>query len=229
MQQIDYKPLMAAYIRGHSVETGVPFLNQSLCQTPLEQLTGEQLAEIERAGRAAELKLYRFKDSTLLPRVHKVLGFLRGIAFDSLLDVGSGRGAFLFPMLAAFPWVEVTSVDLLDHRVEVIRQMSLGGLDRLHAVKTDICSQPFAEKTFDVVTLLEVLEHIPRVEDAVCAAVKMARKFVVVSVPSKPDNNPEHIHLLTKQRLTELFGQAGCRRLNFNGVNGHLLMVASIE
>ena len=160
VQQIDYKPLMAAYIRGHSVETGVPFLNQSLCQTPLEQLTGEQLAEIERAGRAAELKLYRFKDSTLLPRVHKVLGFLRGIAFDSLLDVGSGRGAFLFPMLAAFPWVEVTSVDLLDHRVEVIRQMSLGGLDRLHAVKTDICSQPFAEKTFDVVTLLEVLEHI---------------------------------------------------------------------
>ena len=62
MLQLDYKPLMAAYIRGHSMETGVPILNSSLIQTPLDQLTGEQLAEIERAGRAAELKLYRFKD-----------------------------------------------------------------------------------------------------------------------------------------------------------------------
>lgn len=37
MLQLDYKPLMAAYIRGHLVETGVPFLNKSLIQTPLEQ------------------------------------------------------------------------------------------------------------------------------------------------------------------------------------------------
>jgi 2-polyprenyl-3-methyl-5-hydroxy-6-metoxy-1,4-benzoquinol methylase len=50
----------------------------------------------------------------------------------------------------------------------------------------------------DIVTLLEVLEHIPDVEKAV-AAVRMARKYVVVSVPSKEDNNPEHIHLLTKK------------------------------
>ena len=229
MQQLDYKPLMAAYIRGHSMETGVPLLAGELLQTPLDRLTDKQLAEIERAGREAELKLYRFKDSMLLPRVHKVLGFLRGIAFDSLLDVGSGRGAFLFPMLSAFPWIEVASVDILDHRVQFIRQMALGGMDRLRVEKADICSQPFGEKSFDVVTLLEVLEHIPQVEEAVCAAVRMARKFVVVSVPSKPDNNPQHIHLLTKQRLTELFGQAGCRRLNFDGVNGHLLMIASIE
>ena len=228
MQQLDYQLLIAAYVRGHSLQTGVPCLSSPLLQTPLDQLDGEQLAEIERAGRADKLKLYRFKDSMMLPRVHKVLGFLRGIAFDSLLDVGSGRGAFLFPLLAVFPWIEVTSIDILDYRVEFIRQMTLGGLDRLQAVKADICGQPFPEKAFDVVTLLEILGHIPQVEDAVCAAVRMARKFVVVSVPSKPDNNPEHIHLLTKQRLTELFGKAGCSRLNFDGVNGHLLMVASI-
>ena len=79
-----------------------------------------------------------------------------------------------------------------------------------------------------MVTLLEVLEHIPEVGKAVTAAVKMARRYVVVSVPSKEDDNPEHIHLLTKEILTELFTAAGCSRLHFGGVNGHLIMIASV-
>lgn len=90
------------------------------------------------------------------------------------------------------------------------------------------CSRPFAEDSFDVVTALEVLEHIPDVERAVDAAVRMARRYVVATVPSRPDNNPEHIHLLTKQKLTELFENAGCRRLHFDGVPGHLFLAASL-
>ena len=77
--------------------------------------------------------------------------------------------------------------------------------------------------------MLEVLEHIPEVEKAISAAVKMAKHYVVVTVPSKPDNNPEHIHLLTKDRLTQMFGSAGCTRLHFDGVEGHLFMVGAIE
>ena len=66
-------------------------------------------------------------------------------------------------------------------------------------------------------------------EKAVAAAVKMAREYVVVSVPSKPDNNPEHIHLLTKDILTKLFADAGCTKLHFGGVNGYLIMMANVE
>ena len=63
-------------------------------------------------------------------------------------------------------------------------------------------------------------------EKAIAAAVKMARRYVVVTVPSKPDDNPEHIHLLTKDRLTQLFTEAGCTKLHFDGVEGHLFLVA---
>lgn len=60
------------------------------------------------------------------------------------------------------------------------------------------------------------------------AAVRMAKQYVVVSVPSKPGNNPEHIHLLTKPVLTQLFTAAGCTRLHFDGGNGRLILVAAV-
>ena len=164
-----------------------------------------------------------------LPRVRAVLGFLRGVQPESLLDVGSGRGAFLFPFLEAFPATPVTALDLLPHRVELLRRLAGGGIDSLTAQEADLCRWDGGGRRYDVVTLLEVLEHIPDVEAAVRAAVALARRYVVVSVPSKPDNNPEHIHLLTRDRLTQLFARAGCERLHFGGVNGHLLLTVTVE
>ena len=50
--------------------------------------------------------------------LHRVLGLLRGLlgaslelAAPRLLDVGSGRGAFLWPLLDAFPRLRVTAID----------------------------------------------------------------------------------------------------------------------
>lgn len=179
-------------------------------------------------GKEQELKMYHFKKKEYLPRVRRVLGFLKGTSFENLLDVGSGRGVFLFPFMEEFSWIPVTSIDILPERVEFLENIHRGGIEHLCPVEANLCEQPFPENSFDVITLLEVLEHIPDVEKAVNAAVNMARKYIVVSVPSKPDNNPEHIHLLTKEVLTELFTKAGCRKLKFDGVNGHLIMVASL-
>jgi hypothetical protein len=50
------------------------------------------------AGVAAELRLHRFKRTAGLPRVRAVLGALRGLGLAAICDVGSGRGAFLWPM-----------------------------------------------------------------------------------------------------------------------------------
>lgn len=217
--------LAAAYVRG----TGTPPLPPALAGTPLEALTDGELAQIIDLGSRAGLKLYHFKQRDDLPRVSAVLGFLRGVRPQSLLDVGSGRGAFLFPFLRDFPDTPVTAVDLLPHRVELLQAVTAGGVERLTALRQDICTWDAANGAFDVVTLLEVLEHIPAVDRAVEAAVRLARRYVVVTVPSKPDNNPEHIHLLTKEKLTALFGAAGCERLKFGGVNGHLLLIASLD
>lgn len=224
-----YADQFIAYVRGHAAKHGVPSIEKELLNKSLCELTEEEKEYIFESGRTAGLKLYRFKNThDELPRVKRVLGFLKGIYFETLLDVGSGRGVFLFPFLEAFPSARVTSIDVLDYRAEFLSELSLGGIDRLTALCGDICSCSLPDKSADVVTLLEVLEHIPDVENAVRAAVRIARNFVIVSVPSREDSNPEHIHLLTKERLTDMFTRAGCASLSFDSVSGHLIMIARV-
>lgn len=88
--------LAAAYVRG-KLEVRTP------------QLPAEELIEL---GLSSGLRLHKFKRNAELPRVRKVLGILRGLAPASLLDVGSGRGTFLWPLLDTFPHIEVTSIDI---------------------------------------------------------------------------------------------------------------------
>ena len=228
-ERYNLKPA-AAWLRGRSIKTGTPEIDPELLEMPLEVLTDEELSAIVKIGETTGQRLYPFKTGKAeLPRVRQVLGFLHGIEFDTLLDVGSGRGVFLLPFMEEFPQVQITSLDLLDKRVTFLNELATGGYSQLTAYNKNICDQPFPAGSFDVVTLLEVLEHIPEVGKAVEAAVKMARKYVVVSVPSKEDDNPEHIHLLTKDILTKLFSEASCTKLHFSGVNGHLIMMATID
>lgn len=184
-------------------------------------------AEVENPP---EMKSHYFKAKEVLPRVQVVLGFLQGIVSagqcESLLDVGSGRGVFIFPLLRKFPGLLVTSVDILPHRVELLDCTRMGGVDNLHPMLADICDCSLPEKAFDVVTMLEVLEHIPDTEKAVRNAVRLARNYIIVSVPSKPDDNPEHIHLFSNDDLKNHFLNAGCSKVKFISVTNHRVMIA---
>jgi hypothetical protein len=80
---------------------------------------------------------------------------------------------------------------------------------------------------YDIVTCLEVLEHIPDWKKAVKYACDSARKFVILSFPSKEDDNPEHIHLLDKKEVSkEVKIQDGIEFVKFDYVNGHIFIVA---
>ena len=160
-----------AWILGHARRTGVPDLPIDLKNKIAEDCSDEELARIVLAGQEAGLKLYPFKSGTQeLARSRRVMGFLHSIMFDTMLDVGSGRGVFLIPFMKEFPWVKIASLELLEKRVTFLNELADGGFPQLHAEQKDICDQPFPEDSFDVVTLLEVLEHIPEVEKAVEAA-----------------------------------------------------------
>ena len=223
-----YGRLAAAAVRGHAERSGI-HLDRDLVQTPLEELSEMQQETLYTIGRDMGLSMYHFKRSPdYLPRVRFVMSFLRAVQPQSICDVGSGRGVFLFPFLEEFPGVPVTSVDLLERRVMLLQEMQQGGILQLNAMQADFCDCPLENGSADIVTALEVLEHIPDVQAAVRTAVRIAKRYVVVTVPSKPDNNPEHIHLLTKELLTEYFTKAGCRQLKFGGVLNHLTLIAAV-
>lgn len=155
----------------------------------MEQQYLKRLAEAYKRGyekrykdqnNAPELQMHYFKVKEDLPRVQVVLGFLQGIVpagqCQSLLDVGSGRGAFLFPLLREFPELEVMSLDILPHRVELLQCLHDGGISNLHPLQKDICTWDAPDKSFDVVTMLEVMEHIPDTEAVVRNAVRVCRE-----------------------------------------------------
>ncbi len=179
------------------------------------------IAEAERAG----LRLHRFKRAAELPRVRAVLGTLRGLAPASLLDVGSGRGVFLWPVLDALDGVRVTAIDVQPERAAQIAAVARGGVDRLAAACMDGGRLGFGDGAFDVATVLEVLEHVADPAPVAAELMRVARR-AVATVPSHEDDNPEHVRVFTADSLRALFETAGARRVTVDGVRGHLTAVA---
>ena len=217
---------MYSYIRGVIINKNIKINNETLINKELSLLNEFEKEELLQIAKQNELKLYYFKDKEVLPRVSIVLGFLKNIYPNSILDVGSGRGVFLFPLLNEFSHANITSIEILSNRLELLNNIKTGGINNLNVLNQDLTNLTLLDNSFDVVTILEVLEHIPNVEKAIKEAIRVSKQFIVITVPSKEDNNPEHIHLLTKDKLTQLFNNNGVTNLKFGGVNGHLFLVA---
>lgn len=224
-----YLKLAAAFVRGRYALGDRFSLPDKLRHKPLDGFSSEELVRIYEYGLEAGLKLHKFKRTTELARVRRVLGVLRSLGPKNLLDVGSGRGVFPWPLLDEFPELPATAIDRDPGRARDLEAVRLGGIERLASHEMDVTELAFDADAFDVTTLLEVLEHIPAVGQAVAEAVRVTRRFVVVSAPSKPDENPQHIHLLGPERLRELFTAAGVTRVNCDYVLGHVIAVANVQ
>ncbi len=215
-----------ACVRGYAIQSGNPSLPDDDTHTPLANLTPVQTERILAAGDGAELPLHYFKRSRTLPRVEWALGVLRGLQPASLLDIGSGRGTFLWPLLDALPHLPVTAIDADPRRVALLAAVQQGGIKRLTAQQADTTALPFPDSHFDVITLLEVLEHIPDAQTALAEAVRVCERALLITVPSRPDDNPEHIHLFDEDRLGQMLADCGVNRVKCGGVPGHLTVLA---
>ena len=217
----------AAYVRGClSVNDNDEV--DDLWSTSIDELSPAQLETIYQKGIAAGLRLHRFKRTMALARVRRVIGLLHSLQPATLLDIGSGRGTFLWPLLDTFPHLPVTAIDASSQRATELHAVHSGGITQLSALHMDVTTLDFADNAFDTVTALEVLEHIGDIQTAVAEIVRVAKRFVVVSVPSKEDDNPEHIHLFDNTQLQALFNQAGAQRVQCDYVLNHLIAVIKV-
>ena len=118
----------------------------------------------------------------------------------SVLDAGSGEGEMLRRGVLPAA-VRPVCLDL--------RPASLAEIAVPLRVCASVLALPFAARTFDTVTCLEVLEHLDDPAAAVRELARVARRAVVVSVPFEPyfrignvlrgkylarlGNHPEHV------------------------------------
>jgi ubiquinone/menaquinone biosynthesis C-methylase UbiE len=119
---------------------------------------------------------------------------------QSLLDAGCGEGEMLRRGVLRAA-VRPVCLDLrLDSLAEVANPQRVCG---------SVLALPFASRSFDAVTCLEVLEHLDDPASAVRELARVARRAVVVSVPFEPyfrignvlrgkhlsrlGNHPEHV------------------------------------
>jgi ubiquinone/menaquinone biosynthesis C-methylase UbiE len=222
-----YLPLAAAFVRGRLGADRADGSPLDL-RRPLASLDPAELEQAIALGHRAGLRLHKFKRTIELPRVKRVLGTLHGLAPASLLDIGSGRGTFLWPLIDAFPLLPVLAIDSDERRVADLNAVGIGGIQSLTVARMSATALDLDNSSYDVVTMLEVLEHIPEAQQALGEAVRAARRFVVLSVPSKPDNNPEHIHLFTRDDIVSMFQVAGARRVNVDYALNHMIVVAGV-
>ncbi len=206
-----YLPYAAAFVRGR-LGSSVPVDDQ----------------EATEYGIAAGLRLYRFKRNAELPRVRRVLGALKGLQPASVCDVGSGRGTFLWPLLDTLPGLPVTAVEADPIRARDLGAVASGGVDELKAVRGDATRLGFRDDAFDVSCALEVLEHMAQPAMAAAELMRVTRRMTLVSVPSREDDNPEHIQLFSAASLRALFLDAGAERVTIESVHGHLIGIVRV-
>jgi len=165
----------------------------------------------------------------ILARVKKPLGIIKGLYPQSLLDIGYGRGAFLYPLMEENPHISVTVIDNDPKKIDILSKVQKGGATNLHPLIGDVSEIPLNDNSFDVVTALEVLEHLTNPVPAIKEILRVSKRFSIISVPSKIDNNPQHLHLFNSKEVEKLFKTAGAEKVSFDWVNGHMISLIKCE
>jgi len=95
----------------------------------------------------------------------------------TILDAGYGNGAFLNTISNAY---EVVGLDSSEEALKYVKTTAILG---------DISRMPFEAENFDLVTCLEVLEHLPldTYKRALAELQRVSRKYIIISVPNCED------------------------------------------
>ncbi|MFQ6091555.1 MAG: class I SAM-dependent methyltransferase [bacterium] len=206
-----FEDLLRAYV---SQEAGVDCSRQAL----------EEVLAVACSHRIDTRFLKRLSN----PRIKKAVGVLKELWPKNLLDIGSGKGFFLWHLVEQLPEIEIVAVDILPRRVERINKVAVAAKLALKAQCCDGESLPFEDRSFDAVSMLEVLEHSPNPSKMVVETCRVSRLWVIASVPSKPDDNAEHIRVFDRKSLESMFSSAGAASTKIEQDSDHFYVLSKV-
>ncbi len=101
-------------------------------------------------------------------------------AVINLLDIGCGNGAFMY-------FLEQEGLDIKMTGLEYSRVAIENRVSKSLILESSITGMPFGDSEFEIVSALEVIEHLPYNEFSfACSEIqRVASKYILISVPYK--------------------------------------------
>jgi 2-polyprenyl-3-methyl-5-hydroxy-6-metoxy-1,4-benzoquinol methylase len=141
----------------------------------------------------------------------------------SLLDVGCGEGVIVQRLARQLASSRVVGVDLKEDSIQA--GWSRHTAQNLEYTTLSGGELPFADGEFELVSAIEVLEHVPDPERTLGEMARCAQRHLLVSVPREPlwralnmargayvpklGNTPGHLNHWSKRAFIELLGGHG--------------------
>ena len=160
----------------------------------------------------------------LMAGFHRDLDSLFGLASpSSLLDVGCGEGVITRAWAGLVAPGRVVGIDLDDP--ELRREWEAGPAPNLEYRAMDAERLEFGDGEFEMVSAIEVLEHVERPDAVLAEMARCSSRWVLVSVPREPvwrianlargaywgslGNTPGHLNHWSRRSFVELLGRYG--------------------
>ncbi len=153
----------------------------------------------------------------------QILDDINSVQPHSLLDAGCGEGFIMKLISESGICAEVNGIDTSTVALRIARKIN----PDLRISKGSVYDIPYAKNTFDLVTCLEVLEHLEDPQKALCELIRVSKRYVLISVPNEPffqianflrgkyihslGNHPEHINHWSSSGVASLLVGMNCK------------------
>lgn len=164
----------------------------------------------------------RTKFDTIIARLGKR-------SFTTALDVGCSGNSFihLLPKVKHKSFCDLAHLPLTQY----------SQFTRYHPTMGSITQMPYLDKSFDLITALDVLEHIPDDQTAADELVRIlgSKGLLVVTVPhrmrffTKQDTLCGHVRRYEYEQIRDMFTKRGLRELMVFPVYGQFMRVQFIQ
>lgn len=174
------------------------------------------------AGKGFGYVDYDVDKEPMIPTFNKYLDILEdfGVREGKLLDIGAATGFFM--NIAKKRGFEVTGVELSNFAAEKGRNAGL------NVISGDLLSQKFPSDSFDVITMFDVIEHVPNPKEIMTEVYRILKKggYVLVNTPDSESLwarvlgehwqlivPPEHINYFSPKNFGNYLEQNGFKVL----------------